>query len=188
MATHFPPDRFDSIPDDVGRVGAHRGPVPAARKWVLFAWAALATGVLVLAGIAGLAVISDSIEFDLPFEQGAATGEATEPGAVAVTPQLDPDLPITVLNGTTTVGLAGRVGDFLEAQGWDGAALGVGARSTAASQDVVETVVVYSDSADEAAALALVETLGMGTARLGDEYPASPMTVVLGTDFEFPTG
>ena len=188
MATHFPPDRFDSIPDDVGRVGAHRGPIPARRKWVLFAWAALATGLLVLGGVAGLALISDSIKFDLPFEQGAASAEPSASEPAAVTPQLDPEIPITVLNGTTTAGLAGRVGDFLEAQGWDGAAIGIGARSTAASQDVAETVVVYSDPANEAAALALVETLGIGAPLLGDEYPTSPMTVVVGTDFDFPTG
>ena len=52
--TARPRDRFDDVPADLARVGAHRAPARRGRGFVTFAWAALATGALVGAGVLGL--------------------------------------------------------------------------------------------------------------------------------------
>lgn len=189
MAKTFPPDRFDSIPEDLTRVGAHRAPPRRGRGWITFAWAALATGILVAGGVIALSLFTDSINIDLPFTPGpAASVDASPTSSVAETaaPQQDPNIAITILNGTGTQGLANTVGDDLVARGWAGAAIGVGSRANAGADDVTSTVVFYSDPINEAAARALVADLGVGEIRFGEEYPASPVTVLLGADYQVP--
>jgi len=207
MAKTPPADRFDEIPDDLTRVGAHRAPARQGRGWIGFAWAALATGVLVLSGVVALAAFTDSINLDLPFTAGEAPGDGaptTEEGddpeatetAAPVEPVLDPVVSITVLNGTSTAGLAGAAGDELVAEGWCGAAgpetvaegpcadsTAVGSRANASSNEVAATVVYYGDPANESAALALVGSLGIGEAQLSEDFPESPITVLLGSDY-----
>lgn len=210
MAKTTPTDRFDEIPDDLTRVGAHRAPARQGRGWIGFAWAALATGVLVLAGVVALAAFTDSINLELPFAASEAPADeapATEEGEVTgepevaetaepVEPLLDPAVSITVLNGTSTAGLAGAAGDTLVAEGWCGAAgpdtvaegpcadsTAVGSRDNAASNEIASTVVYYGDPANESAALALVASLGTGEAQLSEEFPESPITVLLGSDY-----
>lgn len=207
MAKTTPTDRFDEIPDDLTRVGAHRAPARQGRGWIGFAWAALATGVLVLAGVVALAAFTDSINLELPFsaseepvDEAPATEEPADPEATEtaapVEPLLDPAVSITVLNGTSTAGLAASAGDSLVAEGWCGAAApdtvvegpcadstAVGSRDNAASNEVTDTVVYYSDPANEGAALALVASLGIGEAQLSEDYPESPITVLLGSDY-----
>ena len=182
MPTTYPPDRFDEPPRDLQRVGAHRAPDKGNSRIVAFGWSALATGLLVGAGVLGLAAFTNSINIDLPFETGAALGPSESP-AETVAPLLDPAVAITVLNGTATNGLANQVGDSLEAAGWGGAADGIGSRASATDQTVTATVVYYGDPVNEAAARALVETLGVGTISLSDTYPTSPLTVVIGSDY-----
>ena len=92
-------------------------------------------------------------------------------------------MPITVLNGTKTVGLATKVGDYLVTQGWTGAGIDVGTRANASSDTIDKTIVYYKDAADEAAARALVETLKVGTVRLTTDFN-DRITVVLGTDYK----
>ena len=82
-----------------------------------------------------------------------------------------------------TRGLANQVGDELVAEGWDGAAVGVGSRANASSQDIDKTVVYYSDPADEAAARALVLALKVGDVVLSDDFPGSPVTILIGSDY-----
>lgn len=198
MATSFPPDRFDDIPDELVRVGAHRAPARRGRGWIAFAWAALATGVLVAAGVIGLAVFTNAINFDLPFSaQGSDVSAPGEPVVETAAPVLDPAVAITVLNGTATAGLANAVGDELVAQGWCGATgetpaedgpcagvVGKGSRVSAAANDIAATVVYYGDPVNEGAARALVEALGVGEVRLSADFPNSPMTIVLGSDYQ----
>ena len=43
---NFPTDQFDELPDNVDRVGAHRGPKVKGRGWIFLGWAVLATVVL----------------------------------------------------------------------------------------------------------------------------------------------
>ncbi|WP_165068253.1 LytR C-terminal domain-containing protein [Marisediminicola senii] len=186
MPTSYPPDRFDTLPDDIARIGAHRAPPAKGRGWIAFAWAALATGILVAIGVVALVLFTNSINFDLPSGDTATSPSAEaseEPAEETVEPRLDATIPITVLNGTSTSGLAGSAGDRLVEEGWEGAAIGVGNRANADASDIETTVVYYSDAANEAAALALVESLGVGDIRQSTDYPQSPLVVLLGADY-----
>jgi hypothetical protein len=187
MAT-TPPDRFDSVPDDLLRIGAHRSASTRGRGWIAFAWAALATGVLVAAGLYGLAVIRGTI--DLPFAaQSAPASDAPSPTPTpTIVAKIDPALPITVLNGTTRAGLATAAGDDLVKQGWTGASAQVGSRTNAGATNITATVVYYGAAANEAAARAMVLSLKTGEIRLSPAYPGSPITVVLGSDYVLPAG
>jgi hypothetical protein len=187
MAT-YQKDRFDSVPDDLLRTGAHRGPARSGAGWIAFAWAALATGILVVIGLVGLNLVNGKLaDFSL-FNRTSSSASATPTATPTPTasPKLDASLPITVLNGTATAGLANSVGDALVKQGWLGAAIGVGSRANAASTDVADTVVYYSDAANEGAARALVLTLKVGSIRLSTAYSQSPITVVIGSDYKLP--
>lgn len=182
----FPEDRFDSIPDDLQRVGAHRAPDKKGRGWIGFGWAALATVVLTVGGLGAVAAIDSSINFDLPFLGGQQEEETPTPTPTPTPdapPQLDPEVPLTVLNGTPTVGLANRVGDALVAEGWAGAALGIGSRANASTDDIEETVVYYNDHVYESAARALVLSLGAGEIRFSEDFPNSPIVIVVGLDY-----
>jgi hypothetical protein len=188
MAT-YAKDRFDDVPDDLLRTGAHRGPARRGRGWIGFAWAALATGILVGAGLFGLAVLRGTVEIPFLSTASASPSTSAAPSVTptpTVTPLINPDLAITVLNGTTTKGLANAAGDNLVKQGWTGASLTKGTRSNTATPTITKTVVYYGDAANEAAAKAMVLSLKVGSAELSTAYPNSPLTVVLGTDYVLP--
>ena len=184
-------DRFDTVPDDLFRVGAHRAKAHWGRGWINVAWAVGAIIVLSTAGLWGLSQINSDFTFGLPFfsaaeeEPEAAPGEPAPEEAEAA---LDPEIVITVLNGTPTAGLSTSVADYLTSQGWEGAAFGVGARVNASTTDVETTLVIYNDPANEGAARAMLETLGVGELRLANTYPASPLAVLVGSDFVLPAG
>ncbi len=184
MAKNFPHDRFDDQPEELVRVGAHRAPAKRGRGWIGFGWAALATLVLTAGGLAGLAAIDSNINFDLPFLQAEATETPTPTPTPTAEPVLDPDVPLTILNGTATPGLATQVGDALVAEGWKGAAEGIGSRANAASNDIETTIVYYSDPQFEGAARGIVLSLKTGEIRLSTDYEASDITVVIGSDYE----
>ncbi|MEO7148103.1 MAG: LytR C-terminal domain-containing protein [Terrimesophilobacter sp.] len=179
----YPHDRFDDVSDQMERVGAHRAPVKKGRGWIGFGWAALATVVLTAGGLVGLAAINNNINFDLPFLQPQTTSAPTPTKEQTAEPILDPDVPLTILNGTPTPGLANQVGDALVKQGWKGAAEDVGSRANAAARDVKTTVVYYSDPSYEGAARGLVLALKAGEIRLSSDYPASAVTIVIGSDY-----
>ncbi len=189
MATK-PPDRFDGVPDDLQRTGAHRAAPKSGRGWIAFAWAALATGVLVAAGLFGLAVIRGTI--DLPFAAPSATAMPSVSPSPSPSPSLeakiDPALPIAVLNGTPTKGLASKAGNDLVKQGWAGASEKTGSRTNAGSTTITKTVVYFGDAANAPAARAMVLSLKIGEIRLSPAYPGSPITVVLGSDYVLPAG
>src|SRR5476649_2551082 len=91
----FPHDQFDEIPTDLARIGAHRAPAKRGLGWVRFGWAALATAVLVVAGLFGLSLLNPASKVD---------------------PKLN--LTISVLNGSSTDGLQDKAGDAIKAAGW----------------------------------------------------------------------
>ena len=184
MAT-YPQDRFDSVPDDLLRSGAHRGSAQKGHGWVVFAGAALATGALIVAGLIGLAVIRGTIE--LPFFAAGKTSAPTLTSKPTAVPSINPALSITILNGTETNGLQKAAGDNLVKQGWAGASADTGSRANAATRNLTKTLVYYSDPANEGAARALVVSLKVGDIRLSGAYPQSPLTVVLGSDYVAPT-
>jgi hypothetical protein len=183
MAT-FPSDQFDVLPDDLLRVGAHRGPKPKGRGWIAFAWAALATGVLVALGLFFIALADG----DFPFAPETSTSEGTttpevsaDPTATPVTDPstvIDRDISVTVLNGTAVEGLQGEAATVLEDDGWT-----VGSQATSTATDLTATVVYYSDAANEDVARGIAIALGVGTVSLNDTFQGAAVTVVVGTDF-----
>lgn len=188
----YQPDRFDDIPRDLARVGAHRAPRTARRGWVTFAWAALASGVLVIAGIATLGQLDDRFSIDLPWASApdpaddATDGPAPEDVPAITDPgSVDPglNLSISVFNGSPTAGAQTAVGDQLAAVGWP-----IGATSNASTRDIETTVVYYSSAAYEGIAKGMIEALGVGSIQLSDAFPGAPVTIVLGADYPPPAG
>lgn len=183
---NYPKDRFDDLPDDLARVGAHRGPQKKGRFWIGFAWALLATGVLVFGGLFGISKVLD-IDLGLPFIPVEVTPTPTPTPTPTMDPLTDPTtidparaITITVLNGTPQVGLETTVGAALTAAGWP-----IGTTATTATNDIEETYVYYSNPADEDIARGLTVALGVGGIRLVDpgSISSAPLTIVLGADY-----
>jgi hypothetical protein len=186
MATH-PRDRFDDLPHDLVRVGAHRAAPKRGRGWIAFAWAALATGLLVVGGLFVVAQLDD-FELDLPIlsDSPTATDTAVPEPTSTVVPVTDPttidparDITITVLNGTPVIGEQDAAGDSLAALGWP-----VDSRANASTTDVATTTVYYGDAANEDVARGLLVALGVGTVLESDSFLGADVTVVLGADYE----
>lgn len=175
MAQKFPRDRFDSIPHGIERVGAHRAPARRGARWIAFGWAALATVVLAVAGIAAVAVFNDRLNFDNP----AAPTPSASP-VVTAPPTIAPDIPVAVLNGTTTAGLAARASETLAAGG-----VPVGIASNADTSDIQETVVYYASADLEGAARGVAQLLPGADVRLSEEVAGEglQLVAVLGADY-----
>ena len=188
----FDRDRFDDVPADLDRVGAHRAEKRPGSGWIGFAWAALAVGVLVGAGVVYLGVANNSFQFVNPSSSSTAEAGAAETDTATSTPtpsasesvapltdpsQVDPAVTVTVLNGTATAGLAGAASERLEAEGWV-----VGTQGNA-SERVSTSTVYYSSAADEAVALGLAQQLGIADVELTDAFPGASVTIVLGADY-----
>ncbi len=176
-------DSFDHLPASTSRVGAHRGPKPRGRGWIVFAWAALATALLVGAGVTYLAVVNNSIQFDGVFGAGSTSSAApveTPTPTPTVTPAVDPAATVTVLNGTDVAGLASAVGEAVVANGWAQPTV-----ANASETDVATSTIYYADPASEAAALAMSEQLGV-PATLSTAFPGATLTVVIGADYAGP--
>lgn len=182
MAEKHPQDRFDEIPDDLQRIGAHRAPRSRGRGWIAVGWAALATAVLIGAGILYLSFVSGSISFTGTPNTSAETPapSATASATPTITPTVNPELTVNVLNGTETNGLAGAVGEKLTAAGWT-----VGAVADADKKDLTSTIVYYSDPANQAAALGVVQSLPGATVQETQDFAetGADLTVVLGSDY-----
>lgn len=180
----YPPDRFDTVPDDLSRVGAHRGPKRKGRGWIGFAWAALATLVLIVGGLFVLVRVV-GINIDIPFlTQPTATPTAPSTPEPTETPVTDAanavarGIQITVLNGTGVSGIQDRVGDELAAGGWP-----IATRTTAA-ETVDKTFIYFSDPANEDVAAGVAAALGIGQISLvsPDIYPGQPIVIAVGVD------
>lgn len=200
MAERYPKDRFDEIPEDLARTGAHRAPPPPGRGWIAFAWAALASGILVVIGLLVIAQLNSQVNFELPDLAGqsaspsasasAAPAESAtplptdEPDEVVTDPStIDFDeISITMLNGTSTAGLAAEAGDYLEEQGWV-----VETRTNASENDVPTSAVYYYDEVNAGIARGVAEQLGVAAVQQSAAFPGASVTVVLGADFELPS-
>lgn len=180
MAQKFPRDRFDSIPHGIERVGAHRAPARRGAGWVAFGWAALVTVVLVAVGIGGVVLFNDRLNFG---DTGVATPTPTP--AVTAPPTVAPDIPVTVLNGTTTAGLAARAGETLTAAG-----IPVGTTANASENDLTETVVYYATPDLEGAARGVAAAIPEADVRLSEQFAqiGTPLVLVVGSDYAAATG
>ncbi|HWH25183.1 MAG TPA: LytR C-terminal domain-containing protein [Pseudolysinimonas sp.] len=186
---NFPSDQYDEIPTDLARVGAHRAP-RRRRGGIWFAWAALATGVLVVAGVYGMSLMFPSIKLELPVLAGPDPASTTGPSSSAA-PVVEPASPttadpitptsplsISVFNGSATNGLQNTAGDALKDAGWSNPA-----RANAANRAEKDTIVYYRSAEYEAIARGIVNTLGTGAIQLSDAFPGAPVTVVVAADY-----
>ena len=182
----FPQDPFDVVPADLKRVGAHRAPRKRGRGAIAFAWAALATGLLVVAGLYGLSRIDPNISFELPnFGGGEDPVAAPSPSTSTVPPVTDPTtvdpalgLSISVFNGSSVDGLQNTAADAILAAGWPDPG-----RAVSTARDVTDTVVYYSTAEFEGIARGMVQLLGVGKVQLSDAFPGAPVTIVVGQDY-----
>jgi hypothetical protein len=182
----YPKDQFDEIPRGIARVGAHRADIRSRRGWFWFGWAALACGLLVVAGVVTLAVLNGALPFGSSFAGSTSSSSPTTRQTSTTEPVTDPtaiddslELTITVLNGTTVDGLQNTAGDALTSQQWP-----VGARNVAATDDVAETTVYYNSAEFEGIARGVLAALGGGgSVEFSDAYLGAPITVVLGSDY-----
>ncbi|MGN7191560.1 MULTISPECIES: LytR C-terminal domain-containing protein [unclassified Curtobacterium] len=194
MSQRFPRDRFDEVHDGP-RVGAHRGAQRRGRGWIAFAWAALATGVLVLLGVLALALVNGSYSFggstsspapaasssapasseaspsESPSESASQEPEAAEPAAQGTTK-------VVVLNGTSTGGLAARGATALRGAGWKVASTG-----DAGTTGTASTIVYYQEESQAAVARGIAKTLGVTAVQQSDAFPNAGVSVVLGADY-----
>jgi hypothetical protein len=186
----FAKDRFDAVPDELARVGAHRAPRPAGRGWIGFFIALAAIGVLVFAGLFTVSKVLD-IDLGLPIFPVDVTPTPTPTPTPTMDPVLDPStidparqIRIDVLNGTPIAALHSTVGAQLIAAGWP-----IGTQTQASQDDIEETTVFYSDPLNEDVARGLVLALGVGDIRLvaAETFPGAPLTIVLGADYQTPT-
>ena len=175
-ATARPRDRFDDVPTDLARVGAHRAPARRGRGLATFGWAALATGVLVGAGVLGLSVIERGVSTT---GDGGTASSAAAAAAPAAT--IDPNASVVVLNATKTSGLAASAAGIAKSDGWK-----VASTANADTQGVKVSTVYYGDKAAQGAALGLAKSLGIGRTQQSDRFDVQGkvrLTVVLGSDF-----
>lgn len=183
-----PHDRFDDIPDDLVRVGAHRAPAKRGRGWINFAWAALATGALIVGGLYGLSRVNPAISFEIPVlgGDGATPGTTATPEPEA-TPLTDPalvdpalNLSISVFNASPTDDQEDAAATQIELAGW-----GKPAAAVASARDQESTVIYYNGAQFESIALGLAQLLGTDPANIAnsDAYLGAPVTIVLGSDY-----
>lgn len=173
MAEKIPKDIFDDVPN-LRRVGAHRAPERRGRGWITFAWAAAVTAVLVVGGIFVLMRASGSAYFDDKISLGVSASPTPTPVET-----VSPTLVVNVLNATTVDGLGESVSKKLTAAGWK-----VSAVTNADKNNVTQTVVYYSQAANEGAALALAHSLRGATTQLTQDFAATgaDLTVVVGSN------
>ena len=155
----FPRDRFDDLPADPGRVGAHRAQRPRSRSWLVFLWAAVATILLIVVGIGGVLLASGRVS---PEARPTATPTVTATPTPAV---LDTSYSVVVLNGTGEEGLAGNLRDRIVELGWPDAGVQTG---NSDSTDFATTTVYYRATEDEAAARGLADAIGGAQVALSD--------------------
>jgi cytoskeletal protein RodZ len=106
----------------------------------------------------------------------AAPSPSNTPSATP-SPAVDKTQQVAVYNGTTTAGLAGRVGSMVTSAGWVAGPLGNWGGPAQQS-----SVVFYNGPAQKANAEALGSLLGIGTFVDSAEF-STPLAVVLGPDY-----
>jgi len=185
MPTADEHDRFDHLPHNLHRVGAHRAPGRRGRGWVAFWWALGVTVVLIAAGTVAILSLSNRLDIAIPgVTPSSAPAESAAPSA-APTPEatVAPDLNVTVLNGSSSNGVAASAAATLTAAGWN-----VGATSNASSQDQPTTIVYYADAGLEGAALGVAQSLPGAQILLANDFVDSgaELTVVVGNDYVAP--
>ena len=182
MAAKFPTDRFDQVPHDLERIGAHRAPRPRGYGWIWVAWCAGAVVVIVGLGALGIFAINGTLNVKLPFSGGSssATATPTPTPTPTITPAVNPALTLIVLNGTSKAGLAADATTTLKAAGWQNIT-----PANASSTNVKKTMVYYGDPKNVSAALTVSQELAGAPIQETQDFAATgaDITVVLGEDY-----
>lgn len=191
----YPTDEFDVQGEPGQRRGAHRTATPAILEQLPFLVVALVVVVAIVvafglltggddpsttapAGTPGASAGSEpaaTSETSAPPAETTAPPATSEPPATSSAAPADRSVPLVVLNGTSTSGLAGEVGGELEELGWTVETVG-----NAPDQSVEATVVLYSDPEQQTTAEAVAADLD-ATAELDDSVDGQ-VVVVIGAD------
>jgi hypothetical protein len=181
----YPQDQFDTLPEDLSRVGAHRAPKKRGGGWLGFLAAVVSTVVLVIGGLYAVSLVNDSVEFNFP---GFASEEEVVPSespTPEIAPITDPSTladgrkySITILNGTTSPDVDEAASAALKEAKWK-----IAATTAASETDIDETIVYYRDPADEDIARGLIAILGVGDVRESTAFLGSSINIVLGSDY-----
>ena len=170
-------DRFDEVPVDAARSGAHRAARAGVRGWMIFAWAALITFVIVAGGSTYILWSSGHLQRIL-----TPTSSPTPTVVPTAEPTISADMAVNILNGTPIAGLGSTVSDFLASQG-----VKVGVKADASETDVTKTMVFYSKKEDEGAARGVCQALqNTCQIKFTQAYANSsaPLTLVIGADYQ----
>ncbi|KRE78363.1 LytR C-terminal domain-containing protein [Arthrobacter sp. Soil763] len=205
--TKYARDEFDRVPETSTRQGVHRAVAAAGTRRLgpILAVGAVALAIGLFAflllpklgfGSGPAAVAVDQAASKATASQAPTSGATASSGPTAsssptaspkptaTTPTASPEAgvdktqPVAIYNGTTTPGLAGRVGSTVTADGW---AAGPVANWGGAPQQT--SVVYYSGAAQKANAEALAALLGIGTVVDSADFQM-PLVVVLGPGFQ----
>jgi hypothetical protein len=204
--TKYARDEFDRVPETSSRQGVHRVASDAPRRRLgpilAVGIAALAIGLVAFLFLpklglvptgnpliaAGSAVGSPSATPSAGAPQSsapAATEPSTAPSASASsstspeieTQSVDKTRPVAVYNGTTTAGLAGRVGSSVSAAGWT-----LGPVGNWGGMPQKSSVIYYNGAEQKANAEALGDLLNITSLVDSPEFQ-QPVVVVLGPGF-----
>ena len=184
----YPQDRFDDTSAYARRAGAHRQPISRRPWWVTTLISVGVTSALILAALAGVAVLDAKNLQDLDIPTLGLTPTPTPtPTPTSTIPIIDPTLlttkelkriTITILNGTTSTTLAKDVSDILKTQNWPNISTADAADST-----IKVSVVVYGPDDDLSLATSVANSLGIAAIKQSDMYPGAKVTVLVGSDF-----
>ncbi|HET6270971.1 MAG TPA: LytR C-terminal domain-containing protein [Arthrobacter sp.] len=200
--TKYARDEFDRVPEASTRQGVHRTAAESRRRGLVpilaIGVAALAIGLVAFLILPKLGFSSAGEASALATDQAsapaspvpaAASPAATSPSASspasatpsatprATTAAVDKTQPVAVYNGTTTGGLASRVGGTVSSAGW---ALGPLGNWGGVPQQ--SSVIFYSSATQKGNAEALGSLLGIQAVVESAEFNM-PLVVVLGPGF-----
>lgn len=203
--TKYARDEFDRVPETSTRQGVHRAVAESRRRRLApilaVGAAALAVGLVAFLILPKLGLSTGGTTAAVSAEQGAGSAPASTasspPSASAapgVTPSasatpsatptptpaaaVDKTQPVAIFNGTTTAGLASRVGATVSTAGWTLGELG---NWGGAPQQ--RSVVFYSGAAQKGNAEALGQLLGIEAVVDSAEFQM-PLVVVLAPGFQ----
>ncbi|ARD41101.1 LytR C-terminal domain-containing protein [Actinomyces gaoshouyii] len=193
----YPDDEFD---DGRGAgpapIGVHRAELPAWRSWVsllavLILVPILAWGAVKLLGhssnnsasTAGTTTATPA-DTGAPAPGGSATpsdGAGDASASAAPTGEADMSTGITLYNGTSIQGLAGRTGERLTAAGYTQVNVSPGAYTV---EQPTKTTVYYNSAEQAATAQAVVAALGGGEAvEDPGQAQSNPIVIILREDY-----
>ena len=200
--TKYARDEFDRVPEASTRQGVHRAVAESRRRRLApilaVGAAALAVGLVAFLILPKLGFSTGGNTVAVSAEQGGSSAAATpaptasspatpsEAPSASATPSatptptaaVDKTQPVAIFNGTSTAGLANRVGGTVSTAGWT-----LGQLGNWGGTPQKRSVVFYSGAAQKGNAEALGKLLGIQTVVDSAEFQM-PLVVVLGPGFQ----